>query len=61
MDLILILKFIAGICIVISIIPHLYKVWQSKKVRDISLLTFGILTFGVALWVVYGMLENDLP
>ncbi|MNR54096.1 MtN3/saliva family protein [compost metagenome] len=42
-------------------IPQIWKVWKTKKVKDISLLTFSVLTFGVALWVLYGVLKNDLP
>lgn len=56
-----ILGFVAGICVMTSVIPQILKVWRTKKVKDISLLTFSVLTFGVALWVVYGILKNDLP
>ncbi|MFL9830978.1 SemiSWEET family sugar transporter [Flavobacterium sp. ARAG 55.4] len=56
-----ILGFIAGVCVMTSVIPQILKVWRTKKVKDISLLTFSVLTFGVALWVVYGILKNDLP
>lgn len=51
----------AGICVTISVIPQIIKVWKTKKVRQISLLTFSVLTFGIAIWVVYGILKNDLP
>ncbi|MBP1221629.1 SemiSWEET family sugar transporter [Flavobacterium sp. 1355] len=51
----------AGICVTISVIPQILKVWKTKKVRQISLLTFSVLTFGIAVWVVYGILKNDLP
>lgn len=61
MEFIDILGFVAGICVTISVIPQILKVWKTKKVKDISLLTFSILTFGVALWVLYGVLKNDLP
>ena len=61
MSFIDILGFCAGICVTISVIPQIWKVWKTKKVKDISLLTFSVLTFGVALWVLYGVLKNDLP
>jgi MtN3 and saliva related transmembrane protein len=51
----------AGICVTISVIPQILKVWKTKKVKQISLLTFSVLTFGIAIWVVYGILKNDLP
>ncbi len=58
MDFITILGFVAGICVTISVIPQILKVWKTKKVKDISLLTFSVLTFGVALWVLYGILKK---
>lgn len=61
MNFIDILGFVAGICVTISVIPQILKIWKTKKVKDISLLTFSVLTFGVALWVLYGVLKNDLP
>jgi MtN3 and saliva related transmembrane protein len=61
MSFIDILGFFAGICVTISVIPQILKIWKTKKVKDISLLTFSVLTFGIALWVVYGVLKNDLP
>lgn len=61
MNFIDILGFFAGICVTISVIPQILKIWKTKKVKDISLLTFSVLTFGVALWVLYGVLKNDLP
>lgn len=56
-----ILGLFAGACVTISVIPQIIKVLKTKKVRQISLLTFSILTFGIAVWVVYGILKNDLP
>jgi MtN3 and saliva related transmembrane protein len=61
MDYIDIIGLFAGACITISVIPQLIKVWKTKKVKEISLKMFGILTFGIAIWIVYGILKNDLP
>lgn len=61
MDIINIIGLFAGTCVTISVIPQIIKVWKTKKVRQISLLTFSILTFGIAMWVVYGVLKKDLP
>jgi MtN3 and saliva related transmembrane protein len=56
-----ILGLSAGICVTIAVLPQIWKAWKTKKVKDISPIMFGILVFGVALWVVYGVVENDLP
>jgi MtN3 and saliva related transmembrane protein len=49
----------AAFCTTVSYIPQLKKVWQSGETKDISLKMFLILAAGVALWVVYGVLQGD--
>ena len=61
MNYIDIIGLFAGTCVTISVIPQILKVWKTKKVKAISLKTFGILTFGIAVWIFYGILKNDLP
>nr|WP_294923520.1 SemiSWEET transporter [uncultured Flavobacterium sp.] len=61
MNFIDIVGLLAGICVTVSVIPQIIKVWKTKKVKQISLLTFSVLTSGIALWVVYGILKNDFP
>ena len=61
MNIIDILGLFAGTCVTISVIPQIVKVWKTKKVQQISLLNYSILTFGIAVWIVYGVLKNDLP
>ncbi|WP_031454690.1 SemiSWEET family sugar transporter [Flavobacterium chungangense] len=56
-----IMGLFAGFCVTVSVIPQIIKVWKTKKVQQISLLTFSVLTFGIAIWVVYGVLKNDFP
>lgn len=56
-----IIGLFAGTCVTISVIPQILKVWRTKKVKAISLKTFSILTFGIGVWIVYGILKNDLP
>ncbi|MCV2485321.1 SemiSWEET transporter [Flavobacterium sp. SH_e] len=61
MNYIDIIGLFAGACVTMSTIPQIIKVWKTKKVKQISLKMFGILTFGIAVWVVYGILKNDFP
>ncbi|OOV12990.1 SemiSWEET family sugar transporter [Flavobacterium sp. LM4] len=56
-----IMGLFAGFCVTVSVIPQIIKVWKTKKVKQISLLTFSVLTFGIVIWVVYGILKNDFP
>ncbi|MFH7015405.1 SemiSWEET family sugar transporter [Flavobacterium sp. FlaQc-47] len=61
MNLIDVVGLFAGTCVTISVIPQILKVWKTKKVKQISLKTFGILTFGLLIWIIYGIIKNDLP
>lgn len=61
MNFIDLIGLFAGTCVTISVIPQIVKVWKTKKVKAISLLTFSVLTFGIMVWIIYGVLKNDLP
>ncbi|MCM4155528.1 SemiSWEET transporter [Gramella sp. AN32] len=56
-----VLGIVAGICTTVAVIPQIIKAWKSKKVKDVSPGMFIILMIGVALWVVYGVVKNDIP
>jgi MtN3 and saliva related transmembrane protein len=51
----------SGFCTTIAFVPQAYKVWKTKSTKDISLLMFLIFTVGVAGWLVYGVLTDNLP
>jgi MtN3 and saliva related transmembrane protein len=44
-----------------SFIPQVWQIWKTRDVSGISLPTYVIITFGLALWLLYGLLKNDLP
>jgi MtN3 and saliva related transmembrane protein len=50
---------LAALCTTVSYIPQLKKCWQTKSAGDLSLKTFAVLATGVALWVLYGVLQSD--
>lgn len=56
-----IIGILAGICTTVAVIPQIRKAWTKKKVADVSILMFLVLMTGVALWVVYGILQKDWP
>ncbi|MEX0662018.1 MAG: SemiSWEET transporter [Balneolaceae bacterium] len=45
----------------IAFLPQVIKTWKSKTAKDLSFGTFSILSSGVFLWLVYGLLIGDLP
>jgi MtN3 and saliva related transmembrane protein len=53
--------FFSGFCTTIAFVPQAYKAWKTKRTKDISLWMFLIFTTGVASWLVYGVLTNNLP
>ena len=56
-----IIGFIAGIFTGISLLPQLIKIIKEKKTEDISTWMLLRLMGGLALWITYGVLINNLP
>lgn len=55
------LGILAGILTTVSFLPQVMKTWKSRSAKDLSLGIFLIFSLGIALWLVYGILINDLP
>lgn len=45
----------------VTFIPQVYKVWQSKSVKDLSLTTMVIVFTSTLIWLVYGIALMLLP
>ena len=50
----------AALCTTASYIPQLKKCWETGSAGDLSLKMFSILAAGIALWVLYGVLQADI-
>lgn len=61
MNLIQILGLLAGGLTTSAFLPQVIKTWKSRSAKDLSLGMFSLFCLGVLLWLVYGILENDLP
>ena len=61
MDYVKIIGLIAAVCTTIAFLPQVLKTWRSKSAKDLSLGMFSLFFTGVALWLVYGILQGDLP
>lgn len=44
-----------------SFVPQVITTYKTRDVSGISLPTYLIITIGLALWLVYGLLKHDLP
>ena len=51
----------AGTLTTISLIPQVLKAAKTKSTKDISLGMFLIMSAGIGLWLVYGILINAMP
>jgi MtN3 and saliva related transmembrane protein len=60
-NLIQVLGLAAGACTTIAFLPQVLKTWKSRSAKDLSLGMFSFFCFGVLLWLIYGIMVNDLP
>ncbi len=44
-----------------SFVPQVWTTWKTRDVSGISLPTYLIISIGLLLWLIYGILKNDLP
>lgn len=51
----------AGFVTTIAFVPQVWKIWQSKSAKDISLRTYVAFSTGVALWLAYGIMKQEPP
>jgi MtN3 and saliva related transmembrane protein len=61
MNQIQILGLVAGFCTTIAFLPQVLKTWKSRSAKDLSLGMFSFFCFGVLLWLVYGIVQKDIP
>lgn len=59
MDMVTATGILAAGCTTVSYLPQLKKCWQTQEAGDLSLAMFLTLFFGIALWVLYGVLKSD--
>jgi MtN3 and saliva related transmembrane protein len=56
-----ILGYVAGILVVISLLPQAIKSWKTKSTKDISLLRYIIYVTGLILWITYAAIIHNGP
>lgn len=61
MELVTIIGLMAGSLTTISFLPQVIKTWRSRSAKDLSLSMFLSFSIGVLLWLIYGILLQDLP
>jgi MtN3 and saliva related transmembrane protein len=61
MNAIQIIGLVAGGLTTTAFLPQVIKTWKSKSAKDLSLGMFLLFSLGVALWLVYGIMVQDVP
>jgi len=61
MSITLVLGIAAGFLCTVSFIPQIIKIYSTKNVEDLSLITFSVFSLGVFLWLIYGILIKEPP
>jgi MtN3 and saliva related transmembrane protein len=61
MDIISLIGFSAAACTTLAFLPQVIKSLRLKETRDLSLPMCILMTTGIALWLAYGILTQDLP
>jgi MtN3 and saliva related transmembrane protein len=53
--------YIAAVLTTFSFVPQVMRVWRTRSVADISLGMYSMYTFGIAIWLIYGVLIMSWP
>lgn len=61
MDFVSILGLSAGFLTTIASLPQIIRTLKLKHTKDISLMMYLLIFFGVFLWLLYGILLGDMP
>ena len=61
MNPVTLLGYAAATCTTVAFVPQVVRIWRTRSTRDISLGMFIVLTAGVMMWLIYGLIIHDRP
>ncbi len=61
MTTITIVGLVAAFCTTLSFLPQTFKTIRTKDTSGISLSMYALFTFGTLLWLLFGLLSNNIP
>ncbi|OGW57117.1 MAG: hypothetical protein A2Y48_09160 [Nitrospirae bacterium RIFCSPLOW2_12_42_9] len=61
MDSTTLIGLFGGTLTTIAFFPQLIKTWKTRSARDFSLWMLILLTIGVLIWGIYGLLIGSFP
>lgn len=56
-----ILGYTAALATTVANFPQTYRIIKTKSTKDISVTTYILLTLGCGMWLIYAILNNDIP
>ncbi len=51
----------AAFCTTVSFLPQVLRAWRTRSTKDLSLSMFLVFTAGIFLWLIYGLIQHDVP
>ena len=60
MTLVTLIGLAAAIVTTAANVPQVWKAWRTRDAKDLSLKMTLLLTAGLGLWVIYGILQTDI-
>ncbi len=61
MEIVDLVGFIAGALTTSSFIPQFIKIIRDRSAKEISLIMYIVITSGIFLWLIYGLIIYSLP
>ena len=61
MSILATLAAVFGVAMAVSNFPQAYKIFKRKSAKDISKLTYSLLTLGSLIWLMYGIELGNVP
>jgi MtN3 and saliva related transmembrane protein len=61
MDWVKIVGYLAAVATTIAFLPQAFHTIKTKDTRGISLGMYLVFTFGVVMWLLYGIFMRDIP
>lgn len=52
---------ILGVCMSVAYFPQAYKIYKNRSSKDISIFSYSVFALGTLVWLIYGILLQDLP
>ncbi|HEY0798612.1 MAG TPA: SemiSWEET transporter [Candidatus Baltobacteraceae bacterium] len=58
---VLLIGLLAGTLTTLSSVPQIVRIFRTRSVADLSLLTLSMFACGTALWILYGIATRTVP